>query len=164
MRKSYLLVLVVALFAIALSGCTREQREATETATDTAIQALETAVDTAVGAVQAMIWIDDPTLGGQVGPDGSIPTGSTDNDFKPGDPIYLAMEIGDAPAGANVRVVWSGPGATAIGEETKDVAAGQKYMNFKSPNTAKWALGDYKVEIYANGNKAHEEAFKLSRG
>lgn len=136
---------------LALFGCAEPVEEPLDTTT--------AAQDTGATDMEAMIWIDDPTLGSEVGADGSIPLGSTDNDFTPGDPIYVAMEVGDAPAGANVRVVWYGQNDQILHEETKPVAG--TYMNFQAPDTAAWTVGDYRVEIWANGAKAHEEDFNI---
>lgn len=155
MKSLKLAPMCLLIGGLALFGCAVEE-PVEEPVVDTATPATPVpgATDT-----QAMIWIDDPTLGSQVGADGSIPLGSTDNDFEPGDPIYVAMEVGDAPAGANVRVVWYGQGGQILHEETKPVAG--TYMNFQAPETTNWAVGDYRVEIFANGAKAHEEDFNI---
>lgn len=158
MRTTSLVVLALLLL-FAVVACEREPAplETTERITE------PTATATPGGATptQAMIWIDDPTLGSQLAPDGSIMTGYTDNDFEPGDTIYYAMEVGDAPSGAMVRVVWYGPNNQLLHEETKPVTPGQTYLNFQAPDTAQWPVGDYRAEIWTEGAKAHEEDFNI---
>lgn len=146
------LSVLLMIGGLALFGCAAEEPAVVDTMAPAP-------VDTGATETQAMIWVDDPTLGSEVGADGSIPLGSTDNDFEPGDPIHVAMEVGDAPAGANVRVVWFGQNDQILHEETKPVAG--TYVNFQAPDTTAWPVGDYRVEIWANGAKAHEEDFNI---
>lgn len=159
MKMKAILTLLTIALALTLFACAPE-----EPVTDTVLttEPLATATDAATPTdLQAMIWIDDPTLGSQIGTDGSIPLGSTDNDFVAGDPVYLAMEVGDAPATANVRVVWYGPGDQMLHEETKPVGGQGTYMNFQAPSTTGWPVGDYRVVIFANGQQAHQEDFNI---
>src|SRR5687768_18485910 len=48
------------------------------------------------------------------------------------------MEVDGTPAGSGVKVVWYGPGDTQVGEATRTVAAGEKYLTFESPRTRSW--------------------------
>ena len=50
------------------------------------------------------------TVGHKVGADGTIAEADQGDDFAPGDAVYVAMKVGDAPAGSQVKVVWYGPG------------------------------------------------------
>lgn len=109
----------------------------------------------------AEMQIDDVTLGSEVGEDGSIPMEAVDDDFVPGDAIYVAMEVGDAPEGTDVRVVWKGSDGATLGEETKQASAEEPYMNFQAPDTSGWQPGDYQVEIYANEQLVEQESFNL---
>jgi hypothetical protein len=110
--------------------------------------------------VEAQMRIDDVTLGHEVGADGAIVTGKTGDDFAPGEMIHLAMEVGDTPAGSAIKVVWYGPGETRIGEETKPVATGAKYLNFNT-KTDGWALGDYRAEVWVGDEKVNTQQFQI---
>ncbi|HVR44806.1 MAG TPA: hypothetical protein VMS56_15340 [Thermoanaerobaculia bacterium] len=149
-------LLAVVLLAIS-AGCAQERTEVAE-ATEDALPPLPTTTD----QLQAMIQIDDPTLGNEVSADGSIPMGSTDNDFEAGEPIFVAMEVGDAPPGTTVRVVWQDAAGKQLAEDSKNLN-GETYVNFQAPDTSTWAEGEYKVLIMAGDQIAHEEDFNVAR-
>jgi hypothetical protein len=109
----------------------------------------------------AQSYIDDVTLGSELGPDGSMVAGKTGDDFAPGQPIHLTMEVGDAPPSSAVKVVWYGPNETLIGEESKPVVAGQKYLSFTAQNTASWAKGDYRAEVWTGDEKVNQQQFQI---
>jgi hypothetical protein len=71
------------------------------------------------------------------------------------------MEVGDAPATSPVKVVWYGPNETKIGEETKTVSSGQKYLNFTATDTSSWAMGDYRAEVWVGDEKVNEQQFNI---
>src|SRR5215210_44473 len=91
--------------------------------------------------IEAQTMIDDVTIGHNMNPDNTIPADQQGDDFAPGDTVHLAMEVGDTPAGSAVKVVWFGPNETRIGDETKTVNAGDKYLAFHSTDTSSWAKG-----------------------
>lgn len=160
MKNKTILMMFLAILTMGLLiACAPEEAEdemvTTETATETAID------DMVSDEMTAQIWVDDPTLGSELNEEGRVALGFADNDFVAGDTIYYAMEIGDAPAGANVRVVWYGADNAQVHEETQQVQAGQDYMHFEAPDTSAWTPGDYRVEIYANDELAHEEDFNI---
>ena len=158
-NKTILMTFLAILTMGLLIACTPEEAEyateTTETATETALDEME------MPDMTAEIWVDDPTLGSALNEEGRVAFGAGDNDFEVGDTIYYAMEIGDAPAGASVRVVWYGADDAQVHEETQQVQAGQDYMHFQAPDTSAWTPGDYRVEVYANEQLAHEEDFNI---
>ena len=130
--------------------------------------------------MSTVMTTDDVTLGGGVGADGSIAAETRQDDFTPGQDVFVAMEVGDVPAGSTVKVAWyqnageqtqdneavagdatTDKGGTKVGEETKTVTAGQSYLNFKAPATGSWAKGDYRVEIWYGDEKVAEEQFQI---
>jgi len=111
--------------------------------------------------VEAQTMIDDVTVGKSVAADGTIAVDQQGDDFAPGDAVNVAMKVGDAPAGSAVRIVWSGPNATKISEETKTVAAGQPNMSFTSGSTASWAKGDYTADIWIGDEKVNTQHFNI---
>lgn len=159
MKNKPILMMFLAILTMGLLiACSPEEAEV---ATETTETAMETALDDMTDGLTAQIWVDDPTLGSALNEEGRVALGFADNDFVAGDTIYYAMEIGDAPAGANVRVVWFGMDGAQVHEETKQVEAGMDYMHFEAPDTAAWTPGDYRVEVYANDELAHEEDFNI---
>jgi hypothetical protein len=116
---------------------------------------------TDVGPVEGQMWIDDVTIGHELAADGTIPADKQGDDFAPGQPIHISMETGDAPAGSAVKVAWYGPGETKVGEETKNVVAGQPYLTFTASDTAKWPLGDYRAEVWTGDEKVNTQQFQI---
>ena len=110
---------------------------------------------------EAEARIDDVALGHALGADGAIMADKTGDDFEPGKPLYVAMEVGDTPADSAVKVVWFGPNETRIAEEVKRVAAGSKYLNFSAGNTRNWAKGDYRAEVWIGDEKVAAEMFNI---
>lgn len=152
--------LLVAIGGLTLAACAREEpAEAPPTAQTAEQPGVESPSD--VSPVNAQTWIDDVTIGSELGPDGAMVAGKTGDDFAPGQPVHIAMEVGDAPADAAVKVVWYGPNETKVGEETKNVTAGQKYLSFSAGDTASWAKGDYRAEVWVGDEKVNQQQFQI---
>jgi hypothetical protein len=83
------------------------------------------------------------------------------DDFAPGDPIYLTMKVGDAPAGSEVKVVWYGPGEMKVKEESKAVNQGDKYLTFEAANTGSWQKGDYRAEVWIGDEKVNQQELQI---
>lgn len=159
MKKS-MLVLALTVTTVFAIGCGREETAEAPAETTTVEQpGMGGASD--VSPMNAQTWIDDVTIGSELAADGSLVPGNTGDDFAPGKAIHIAMEVGDAPATSPVKVVWYGPNDTKIGEETKTVSSGQKYLNFTATDTASWAKGDYRAEIWVGDEKVNEQQFNI---
>jgi hypothetical protein len=104
--KIYMSV-AIAIASFAVAACAREEASEAPAATTTTEQpGAESPSD--VSPVNAQTWVDDVTIGSELGPDGTIVAGRTGDDFAPGQPVHIAMEVGDAPAGSEVMVKWVG--------------------------------------------------------
>jgi hypothetical protein len=159
MKKALAIAVMAGGLAI-LGGCGREEaKEAPPTATTQEQPGADSPSD--VSPVNAQTWIDDVTIGSELGADGAIPAGKTGDDFAPGQAVHVAMEVGDAPQNAAVKVVWYGPNETKIGEETKPVTAGQKYLTFTATDTTAWAKGDYRAEVWVGDEKVNQQQFQI---
>src|SRR5690349_25133795 len=140
MRKHLisLAILMIALFGFA---CGRDET-AEPPATTTTVEQPGTTSPSDVAPVTAQTWIDDVTIGSELAADGAMATGKTGDDFAPGQPIHISMEVGDAPPNSSVKVVWYGPNETKIVEENQPVLAGQEYLNFHTTDTQRWTQKD----------------------
>jgi hypothetical protein len=142
------------------AACGRDETAEPPAGTTTAEQpGLNSPTDIAPTTAQS--WIDDVTLGSELAADGSMATGKTGDDFAPGQPVHLSMEVGDAPPNSTVKVVWYGPNETKVGEETKPVVAGQKYLAFSATETKAWAKGDYRAEVWIGDEKVNQQQFQI---
>lgn len=153
-------LLFAAVLVFSFYGCGRDET-AEPPATATTAEQPGTASPSDIAPTTAQSWIDDVTIGHELAPDGSMATGKGGDDFAPGQPIHLTMEVGDAPPNSAVKVVWYGPGETKIGEENKPVTAGQKYLSFSAPNTSSWAKGDYRAEVWIGDEKVNTQQFQI---
>ena len=111
--------------------------------------------------VEAQTMVDDVTIGHSTAADGSIPADQQGDDFAPGEVVHVSMEVGDTPAGSAVKVAWFGPGETRVSEETKTVNAGDHYLPFESGDTASWAKGDYRAEVWIGDEKVNTQQFQI---
>lgn len=157
---SKLTMMVLCLMVVAAAGCGRDET-AEPPATTTTVEQPGTSSPSDVSPPVAQSWIDDVTLGHEVGPDGAMVTGKTGDDFAPGRPIHLTMEVGDAPPNSTVKVLWYGPNETKVGEDNKPVVSGQKYLSFTAPNTKSWAKGDYRAEVWIGDEKVNTQQFQI---
>jgi hypothetical protein len=160
MKKAALGALVLVL----VFGCKKTDETVTGTAeTATAATTSEisgTASPNDLNPIRAQAYIDDVTIGHEVGPDGAIPTGKTGDDFAPGQTVHIAMKVKDAPAGTAVKVVFYGPGEKDLGGETKQTKAGETYMAFQKA-TKGWPKGDYRAEVWAGDEKVNTQQFQI---
>ena len=156
------LTITLAATVVALSMACGRDETAEPPAATTTVEQPGTASPTDIAPTTAQSWIDDVTIGSELGADGAMAAGKTGDDFAPGQPVYLSMEVGDAPPNSAVKVVWYGPNETKIGEENKPVVAGQKYLNFTSADTKTWAKGDYRAEVWIGDEKVNTQQFNIT--
>ena len=169
--KSFTVALTAVLPLLTIAACKPHEQAETQAQTDQAPAPEATPGEIAgtnnnnpndVSAMKAQSWIDDVTVGKKVGADGTIAEADKSDDFAPGDPIHVAMKVGDAPAGSQVKVIWYGPGDAKLGEESKDVAAGATTLAFEQTKTASWAKGDYRVEVWAGDEKVNDQHINIT--
>jgi hypothetical protein len=158
--KRKLLILAMMLTVVAFVACGRDETAEPPAETTTVEQSGATS-PADVAPVTAQTWIDDVTIGHELAPDGSMVAGKGGDDFAPGQPVHVTMEVGDAPPGSTVKVVWYGPNETKITEENKPVVAGQKYLSFSAADTASWAKGDYRAEVWIGDEKVNQQQFQI---
>jgi hypothetical protein len=158
--RRILLVFALSLTAVFFAACGRDET-AEPPATTTTAEQPGVSSPSDVAPVTAQTWLDDFTIGHELAADGSMVAGKGGDDFAPGQPIHLTMEVGDAPPGSTVKVVWYGPNETKIGEENKPVVSGQKYLSFSAADTASWAKGDYRAEVWIGDEKVNTQQFQI---
>lgn len=154
-KLSTLLIIPFVLLGLLALGC-QEGAEMPEEE-----EVLEEDVYEETSELEATLAIDDISSGTELSPDGSIDTGNTTNEFSIGDTVFVAMEVGDATAGSTVEVVIYGPDGMEAASESKNIEAGQTYMNFQF-GTDGWASGEYRGEVWYNNEMMDE--FELEIG
>ncbi len=152
--------LVLALFMVAgLAACTTDTADEPEEEVVT-----ETAEDDEglIGDdLEATLAIDDVSTGTTLAEDGSIEFGTNEDDFSPGDTVYVAMEVGDATAGSTVELVWYGPDGMEAASSNKTVEDDMHYLNFEVDTTG-WPTGEYRGEVWYDNELVNE--FEINLG
>jgi hypothetical protein len=113
------------------------------------------------GTTKAGNAVSDVTVGHQLGADGAIAAGQDGKNFVPGQPVFIALTTGAAPADTVVEVDWFGPNDQALGSDQKKVNPGDSVMHFSNQKTADWGLGDYRADVKVNGQKVDTEHFSI---
>lgn len=166
MKQKALVSLALGALLIASFGC-KKAEETTEAGATQPPQSATTAEmagttnPTDLSAITAHTYIDDVKMGHGLGADGSIAEDKSGDSFSPGQTIHLTMTVKDAPATAAVKVAWYGPNETKINEETKSIAVGATTLAFEAADTSKWALGDYRAEVWIGDEKVSTKDFKI---
>lgn len=148
---------------VATTACKQSQEAATGSEpTATAVSTTEVAGTTSpndLNPIQAQSFIDDVSIGHEVGTDGSIPTGKTGDDFAPGSTVHVTMKVNNAPDGSAVKIVYTS-NEKQVGEETKPVPAGATYLTFAKDTTG-WPKGDYNADVYIGDEKVNTQHFQI---
>jgi hypothetical protein len=159
-------VLVTLIVATSVAFACKKTEEATTGTVQTATAASTSEIPGTtspndLSPIKAQSYIDDVTIGHEVGADGTIPTGKTGDNFVPGQKIYIAMKVKDAPANTAVKIVFNGPpGNTKVGDETRHVPAGAKFLVF-AKSTKGWQKGDYAADVYVGDEKVNTQHFNV---
>jgi hypothetical protein len=161
MKSRFGILILILSVTMVFVACGRDETAEPPASTVTTEQA-GTASPSDIAPTTAQSWIDDVTIGSELAADGSMVVGKTGDDFAPGQTVHLTMEVGDAPPASQVKVVWYGPNETKMGEDTKPVVAGQKYLSFSSPSTTGWAKGDYRAEVWIGDEKVNQQQFNIT--
>jgi hypothetical protein len=111
------------------------------------------------GTSKASNAVANVSVGHQLGADGSIAAGQEGKNFAPGQPVFIAMQTGSAPAGTVVEIDWFGPGGQQLGSDQRQLASGDTVIHFSNQRTRQWGLGDYHADVMINGQKADTEHF-----
>jgi hypothetical protein len=105
--------------------------------------------------------VSDVTVGHQLGADGTIAAEQQGKSFVPGQPVFLSINSGSAPAGTTIAVEWYGPNDQKLLSDQQEVKAGQGVTHFASNRTSGWGLGDYRIDVKVNGQKVDTEHFSI---
>src|SRR4029079_11788382 len=131
LKRIFLVIAVISALAFACKKTDEVATGSGDTATAASTSEISgTSSPNDLNPVRAQSYIDDVTIGHEVAADGTIPAGKTGDNFVPGQKVNITMKLKDAPAGTAVKVVYFGPGEKQVGEETKQVKAGETFMVF----------------------------------
>lgn len=87
--------------------------------------------------------------------------------YNPADSFYLLVVLANAPDDSEVQVRWVQVGAgedggdLVVGEETIHAGSGKILFSAAHPEQQPWRVGEYRVEVYLNGEQTHSRTFHV---
>ncbi|HEU4698820.1 MAG TPA: hypothetical protein VFS40_06560 [Gemmatimonadales bacterium] len=144
--------------ALVAAGCSKKSDAGTETAGSSAPPSTSA---TTPAAPASTVHVKDVELGSAIGADKKV-TKKTDS-FRPTETIYASVETEGSASDATLRAVWTyGKNGQVVHEETRTVApTGPATTEFHVAKPSGWPKGDYKVEIFLDGQSVGSESFTV---
>lgn len=88
--------------------------------------------------------------------------------FAPDNTFYLLVDLANAPDSTKVKASWTAVNAAGADPNTHlddvELTTGSGTLTFDLANDGPWPAGDYKVELYLNGELDRTLDFKVSGG
>jgi hypothetical protein len=117
---------------------------------------------TDLDSITAQRWVDRVHVGRTVNPSGKIEEADRADVFRPGESVYLSMEVTDAPAGSAVQVsVVDAETENQLWSDTKQVEAGRSHLVFQI-DPAKLGSGEYRAEVYVGDERVARREFEIN--
>lgn len=116
----------------------------------------------AMTPAQARAAVGDIAIGHQLSADGMIAGDQKGNNFTAGQPVVVAVAIGQAPVGTPVTIGWYGPAGQQLATDQRTVTRGNQSVSFAAKDTAAWSKGDYHADISVGGQKVDTERFSIA--
>jgi len=159
MKYNHSLAVLLTLALPLTAGCrARSVHEAADSSLGTPYSASSGHLDPA----KAKNMVNDVTLGKKVSADGNIVSADQANKFAPGEPIFIEMQVGGAPAGTAVKVAWYDANNQKLAEDQKTVGKKVKYVDFQAKDAASWPQGDYRAEVWIGDQKVNTQQFTIA--
>lgn len=104
-------------------------------------------------------YVDDVRLGRQVDPEGEVPPDSQSDVFAAGEPVYVSMEVIDAPAGSRVRLsVHEAATNRKLWSDEQDVT-GRSHLSFTIGGGL--AHGRYEAKVFIDDRTVADRRFEI---
>jgi len=159
MKYNYSLAVLLTLALPLTAGCRGQNvHEATDNSLGTPYSTSAQHLD----PVKARNMVSDVTLGKKVSADGNISSADQANKFAPGEPVFIEMKVGGAPAGTAVKVDWYDSADKKLAEDQKTVGKKVKFVDFQAKDAATWAPGDYRAEVWIGDQKVASQQFTIA--
>ncbi len=149
------LLLPLAMVAAACSGGDGSRRAETGAA-DTA------APDTAPAVNPAELRIVTVMIGRQIGAEKRITEPTFQ--FAPKDTVYLSVATAGAPASATLSTQWVSAKGEIMDSSSQTIQPkGEEITEFHFSPARGWAVGIYKVTLYADGDSVDAKTFAVKK-
>jgi hypothetical protein len=140
----------VALAVLALSACSKKDKESTGDVTPSAAApapatSTVAVADIDVGRAIANMRVSDKT-----------------NDFKPADTVYTSVHTTGSAAAATVMARWTFEDGQVVQESSQSIApSGDAYTEFHISKPGGLPKGKYKVEVFLDNKSAGTKDFEV---
>jgi hypothetical protein len=158
-------LLVVAAAALALTiGCGTGQDEpevvepgATRTTAQGELPGDHAADD--LNPVTAQRWVDHVRMGRGLDADGKVPDDMATDEFASHDPIWVSMEVTDAPVGSKIRLTVQDPDTNkTVWTAEKAVEPGASHLGFSIDDLAP---GTYLAQVVIGDERVADRRFQV---
>lgn len=158
LRRLWVTLGCSAALALVVAGCSKKSNAGTETATSAAPTSTSM---TTPAAPASTVHVSTIQLGSTVGADKRVAK-ETDT-FRPTETIYASVATTGSAPSANLRAVWTyGKSGQVVHEETRAIAPnGPAVTEFHITKPSGWPKGDYKVEIFLDGQSVGSKSFTV---
>jgi hypothetical protein len=158
-------LLSVPMFAVVLACQTGERGAEVGDAEDTAPAVVEqeaagTDHPSDLNPVEAETMIDDVTIGHMTSGDNTIMPDRQGDDFSPGQPVFISVNVSDATAGSAMKVLYFGSADAKVAEKEVAINEGAEYVAVEADTTG-WPKGDYRAEIWIGDEKVNTQRFNI---
>jgi hypothetical protein len=109
--------------------------------------------------MRTLPWVSDFRLGAALGKSGRLT--QLKDEFAPGEPVYLSMQVNDVPRGTVVGIYWYGPNNLTLGYETQTVSSGQARLRFGQSDTRGLPEGAYRAEVWIGDDRIQVQHFDI---
>lgn len=109
--------------------------------------------------LRTLPWVSDFRLGAALDDSGRL--AQLKDEFAPGEPVYLSMQVNDVPRGTVVRIYWYWPNNLTLGYETQTVSFRQARLRFGQSDTRGWPEGAYRAEVWIGDDKIQVQHFDI---
>ncbi len=164
--KSSRAVLAAALTAtLALSACDRDRADDAATKAPAPVVTAPTtpppvAMTPPVATPTSAVRVSAVTLGTSAGADLRIPVPMTA--FASSDPIIVSIDTSGAANNAELTTRLMYQGGQTAGEQTERItSSGDETTNMTFTNANGWPTGNYRAEIWVDGNQAQVREFAI---
>jgi hypothetical protein len=152
-------LLPLALAVSAVVGCTGKDQSRPQGA-ETA--AADSAADTTPALPPGQLRVTNVMIGKRIGARNLITEPTFQ--FAPGDTVYLSVGTEGTPASATLSTKWVSQKGEVLDSSSQTInPKGPENTAFQVSRPKGWAVGVYKVEVFANGDSVDAKTFAVRK-
>ncbi len=166
MRRRWIRLTLGLMGGLLLAGCGSSPRGSVEPGATAAVSESEIPGRHSpddLDPLTAQRFVDHVRLGRDVDVEGQVPPQLVARTFATGSPIYVSLEVTDAPAGSLIQVALVDSATTEqVWSDRKPVPAGRSYLSFKVDD--RLPLGSYLARVTIGDETVARREFEVVEG